>query len=531
MVAEVALDLLSFERRHLDGPRHPVAFSLLSPVRRTMDHIPSPLPDLADNLPLPQRTLGSLRWLDVDARQGFVLALLLVCCVAVLDYVTGYELRLAILYLLPIALSTWTGGPRAGMLIVAAASVCWLITFRSTHAYSREIYFYWEGLVMFAVYILFVWLLARLRIALRRADERFLRVLEELHAGVYVIDHDRSRIVYANRRLTDILDKDPFSMAAADLEARLGGGMIDEIGEPSSRSSRPGEARFVSREVRDAETGRWYLVQAGPVPWKRNRRVSLKVITDISAQKHSQSLKQQHRDMLHQTARLAALTEIASTLAHEINQPLMAIASYNDACLRLLRRSEPDRDDMVTALEKCRGQAIRAGQIISRMREFIRSRHPRPMPCDINAVVRESLDLADMQIEDNCLTARTVLAASLPPTQADPTLLAQVVVNLVQNAIDSMKSSSPTRRTLTVATGIHGDGSIVVSVSDQGQGLPDGIDDELYRPFFTTKPQGLGLGLSICRSVVEAHGGRLWHEVNAEHGCTFHFTVPPESPA
>jgi signal transduction histidine kinase len=112
-------------------------------------------------------------------------------------------------------------------------------------------------------------------------------------------------------------------------------------------------------------------------------------------------------------------------------------------------------------------------------------------------------------------------------TQADPTLLVQVVVNLVQNAIDAMQSSAHTQRALTVSTGMHTDASIIVSVSDRGQGLPDGIGDELYRPFFTTKPQGLGLGLSICRSVVEAHGGRLWHDPDRGPGCTFHFSVPP----
>jgi C4-dicarboxylate-specific signal transduction histidine kinase len=483
--------------------------------------------DLAESQPIPPVKRRGWRWTSLGAMPGFVVSLMVVACVAALDYVTGYELRLAILYLLPIALSTWAGGPRAGMVIVAAASLCWLVTFRSTHAYSQEIFFYWEGLVMFAVYITFVWLLARLHVALRRADERFLRVLEELHAGVYVIDHDRARIVYANRRLASMINNDPLSISVADLEGRFCGAMGAAIAEPGSRSSRPGEARFVSREVRDPATGRWYLVQAGPVPWNRNRHVSLKVITDISDQKHAQSLKQQHRDMLHQSARLAALTEIASTLAHEINQPLMAIASYNDACLRLLQRPESDRGDVVAALEKCRGQAIRAGQIISSMREFIRSRHPRPIDCDINAVVRESLDLVDTQIDDSCVTAKLVLADSLPLTQADPTLLVQVVVNLVQNAIDSMRLASPAQRALTVSTGIHTDGSIMVSVSDQGQGLPEGMGDELYRPFFTTKPQGLGLGLSICRSVVEAHGGRLWHEANQGPGCTFRFTVPP----
>ena len=109
--------------------------------------------DLAESQPLPTMKRRDWRWASLGAAQGFVIALLLVACVAALDYVTGYELRLAILYLLPIALSTWTGGPRSGMLIVAAASLCWLVTFRSTHAYSQEIFFYWEGLVMFAAYI------------------------------------------------------------------------------------------------------------------------------------------------------------------------------------------------------------------------------------------------------------------------------------------------------------------------------------------------------------------------------------------
>lgn len=483
--------------------------------------------DVAEIQPMPPEVM---RWGSLGAAQGFVIALLLLVCVAALDYVTGYEVRLAILYLLPIALSTWTGGPRAGMVIVAAASLCWVVTFRTTHAYSQEILFYWEGLVMFAVYILFVWLLARLQVALRRADERFLRVLEELHAGVYVIDHDRARIVYANRRLAGMMDKDPLSVSAADLEGRFCGAVDTAVAEPGSRSFPPGKARFVSREVRDPVTGSWYLVQAGPVPWNRNRHVSLKVITDISEQKHALSLKQQHRDMLHQSARLAALTEIASTLAHEINQPLMAIASYTDACLRLLARPQADLRQVLAALEKCRRQAIRAGEMISRMREFIRSRHPRPTQCDVNAVVHEAVDLTDFHAEDAGVTIEMALAAALPPTHADPTLLVQVVVNLLQNAIEAMRNCAPRQRSCTIATGMHEDGSIMVSVSDHGSGFPDGIGDAIYQPFFTTKPQGLGLGLSICRSVVEAHGGRLWHEVRPEGGCTFHFTVAAGSP-
>jgi C4-dicarboxylate-specific signal transduction histidine kinase len=481
--------------------------------------------ELVESRPLPSANNWDGRKGSVGAAPGFVISVVLVAAVAVLDFVTGYEFRLAPLYLLPVALSTWTGGSKAGMAIVIVASLCWLFTFHSTHAYSREIFFLWEGLATFAVYVLIVWLLARLRAALRRADERFLCVLEQLHAGVYVVDHDRGLILYANRRLASLIDADPSSISAFGLEERFGAALRGRPAEQIPAWLR-GKTRFVTGEVRDPSTGRWFLVQAGPVPWSRHRDVSLKVITDISEQKHAQALKQQHRDMLHETARLAALTEIGSALAHEINQPLMAIASYTDACLRLLHRPEGNQADVVTALEKCRRQAVRAGQVISRMRDFISSRHPQPRACDINAIVRESLDLADIQIERARISVETRLAESLPLARADPTLLAQVVMNLLQNGIEAMRGFAPIWQTLTVATSVHADGSILVSVSDRGQGLPEGVGDAVYRPFFTTKPQGLGLGLSICRSVIEAHGGRLWHEVNQESGCTFHFTVP-----
>jgi C4-dicarboxylate-specific signal transduction histidine kinase len=496
----------------------------------TMNHIDSPLPEIAGNLPLSQPIASNLRWLEVGAEPGLVLAVVLVCCVALLDYVTGYEVRLAILYLLPIALSTWSGGPKAGMLIVAAASLCWLVSFRSSHTYSGEVFFYWEGLAMFSVYVAIVWLLARLRAALRRADERFLRVLEELHAGVYVLDHDRAAIAYANRRLGSMLGVEASSLRASELEQRFGAAPAACYSVPPAHAGTT-HTVFVSAEVRDKATGRWYLVQSGPVPWTRNRRVTLRVITDISEQKHAASLRQQHRDMLYRTARLAALAEIASTLAHEVNQPLMAIASYTDACLRLLAQPRPDDGEVVGALEKCRRQAVRAGAIISRMREFIRSRHPHPRACDVNTVIRESLDLVDVHIEEVCVNVEVAVADDLPPIHADPTLLVQVVVNLLQNAIDAMRGCPLSQRTCTVATRRNGDGAILVSVADRGCGLPEGSGDDLYRPFFTTKPQGLGLGLSICRSVVEAHGGDLWHEATPGGGCTFHFTVPATRPA
>lgn len=451
--------------------------------------------------------------------------------IAVLDYAAGYELRLAILYLAPIALATWTGGARFGVAIVALASLAWFASFRSAHVYDRDIYFYWDGCVMAATFIAFVFLLARLRVALNRADERFLRVLEELHAAVYVVDSQTRSIVYANRCLARMVSGEFVASSLAELERRFGATTGPGAASGEQRTQLESDAAgFRSAEVCDPASGRWYLVQTGPIPWNHNRRVILRVITDISEQRHARVLKQQHQDMLHQTARLAALAEIASCLAHEINQPLMAIASYNDACLRLLAATPADRGEIGAALEKSRGQAMRAGQIINRMRDFIRSRHTHPTRCDLNEIVRESLALLETQLEENAISAKLALAPSLPKAHADRILLIQVVVNLVQNAIDALRAVAPVRRKLFISTRGDADNAIVVEVSDQGEGLSDAIKDRLYAPFVTTKPQGLGLGLSICRSVVEAHGGRLWHADNGGAGCAFFFAIPAEAP-
>lgn len=473
--------------------------------------------------PLPRAAVLARRAAD-STPAALTLAVVLTALVAALDYATGYEARFAILYLIPIALATRAAGLRAGVLIVALSSLSWLVSFRSTHPYSGQLFFYWEDGAMASVYLAFVVLLARLRVALMRADERFLVVLEELHAAVYLADEDTGRILYANRRLSHMIDTDPYTLNAGDLKQRFAQGEV----AAAAALGESGSGGFVSREMREQASGRWYLVQTGPIPWKSNRRVGLHVITDIEEQKHAQALKRQHRDMLHQAARLAALSEFAASVAHEVNQPLMAIASYTGACLRMLRAGEIDRDEFVTALQGSRDQALRAGQIIARVREFFRSRQPQASFCDINALVHESLELMETQLENSSMTTVLSLARDLPMVQVDHTLLVQVIVNLLQNALDAMAESSPYHRRLRISTAHTDAGEIVFAVSDHGSGIDEAIEDQLYTPFFTTKPKGLGLGLSICRSIVEAHGGRMWHTANADGGCTFHVSLPAE---
>ena len=477
--------------------------------------MPESTPPQADALALLRRIVAS----PVAA---YGLALLMVALVAALDRATGYELRFAVLYLAPIVLAAWVGGLTAGVLFVALSCFLWLLSFGSSHPYSGDFFFYWEGVAMLAVEIAFVFLLTRLRVALSRADERFVHVLEELQAAVYVADHDSGRILYANHNLARLLDADPDSLDARELGERFG---ITPLATPQ------GQTEFVSREIRNPASGRWYLVKSGPIPWTSRRQVSLQVITEITELKQAQALKRQNQEMLHQTARLASLAEIASTLAHEVNQPLMAIATYNDAGLRMLGGTRFNKDDLVTALQRSREQALRAGKIIRGVRDFIRSRRTTPTDCDINALVRHALDLLEAPLDENGIDVALSLSDTPLQARADQTLLVQVILNLAQNAIEAMAKNDPARRKLSIASTRTAEGTIIVSVSDQGRGIPADLGEQPYMPLFTTKMQGMGLGLSICRSVVEAHGGRIWHGKNVDGGCSFHFSLPPESDA
>ncbi len=453
----------------------------------------------------------------------FILALVLIALVAVADYLTGYGVRLALLYLVPITLATWFGGLRMGVLVAITTVLTWVASFHSIHPYSHAVYYYWEGAVMIATFLTFVLLLDRLRAALARADERFLRVLEGLHAGVYVVDDRSGRVLYANRRLTRLLNGDPRQLHANDFERRFVEGNRTAA-KPSDAVDETADHPQAS-EVRDDANGRWYLVHTGPIPWLRGQHATLKVMTDISAQKQAQLLKRQHEETQRNATHLVTLAEIASRLAHEINQPLGAITGYHSACLRLLASGQHDAREVVGAIEKCQEQVARIAQIVNRTREFVRRRGPTPSPADLNAIIREAVQLMELDLERGEARVQFDLAPALPNVLADRVLVVQVVVNLLRNAIEAMQTAAVDSRVIKIRTA-HESGVVLATIADRGAGIPPTMTDRLYTPFSTTKAQGLGLGLSICHSVIEAHGGRLWHTSNPGAGCSFHFALP-----
>jgi two-component system sensor histidine kinase DctS len=222
--------------------------------------------------------------------------------------------------------------------------------------------------------------------------------------------------------------------------------------------------------------------------------------------------------------------EMASTLAHELNQPLAAIASYNTGCLNLLERGCKPQD-IRPALEKIGVQAQRAGKIIRRVHDFVRKSEPKRAPCSLGEVFEDCLGFVEADARKHRI--RIVCETpQLPPIPADRLMLEQVLLNLIRNGMEAMATTPEAHRSLRIKTEVSAT-ELRVSVSDHGSGIAPEIRDKLFSAFFTTKPEGMGVGLSICRSIIEFHRGRLWAEDNPHSptgsGTIFIFTLPLEA--
>lgn len=245
---------------------------------------------------------------------------------------------------------------------------------------------------------------------------------------------------------------------------------------------------------------------------------------DVTQRRQQEEQSAIHRAELAHVARLSTMGEMASGLAHELNQPLAAIANYARGSLMRLRQEGGTSDRVLNAIEQIADQAERAGQIIRRMRNFIRKREPRRSTAQINELIHEAVAMTDVEARHAGVRVRKQLDSAVPLLLVDHIQIEQVVLNLLRNAIEAMQQTPPERRELLVSSRLH-DRHVHVQVSDHGRGLGSNIHN-VFDPFFTTKAEGMGMGLTISRSIVEAHGGRLWASDNPGGGSTFHFTLP-----
>jgi len=251
-----------------------------------------------------------------------------------------------------------------------------------------------------------------------------------------------------------------------------------------------------------------------------------------------ENARERQKEMDH-IARLSILGEMASNLAHELNQPLGAIANYARGCTRRLEMGTVEPAQMVEVTRAIAEQAERAGQIVTRIRNFVRKRASQPAPTAVNEAVDAAIALCEGQARNGNAVIVRHLAGGLPLVLADRVQIEQVVLNLVKNALDAMQDATGAGgsgetagvedgniRTVTVHTGLDGEGRVEVDVADRGSGVSAEARARLFDPFFTTKPGGMGLGLSICRTIVEAHGGHLWATDNPGGGTVMRFVLP-----
>ncbi len=362
--------------------------------------------------------------------------------------------------------------------------------------------------------------------SLKTTNERFETVLDSLDVSVYVSELDSNSILFANARLRETFPGISVGQDAREFETGFVESPVTRY--PTLRLVRddgePGEV--LVDELEHRATNRFFLMRTRAVRWVDGRLARLTTLGDVTDRVFAERIRQTQQEKLTRTSRLMSIGEIASTLAHEINQPLAAIANYVNGCIRRLRGNGNPDPTVIAAMEKAEAQVSRAGAIISRVRDFVRTREPDRRPLDINALVTETAELVESDDEARALRVPFDLEANLPQVFADRIMIEQVLLNLLRNAREAMQHLKPHERVAIVRTRrIDGD-MVAVEVLDRGTGIPAEAASQLFSPFFSTKADGMGMGLNICRSLIEYHEGRLTFEDNTGGGTIFRFTIP-----
>ncbi len=247
---------------------------------------------------------------------------------------------------------------------------------------------------------------------------------------------------------------------------------------------------------------------------------------DITERKRAEEHTRQLQADLAHMSRLSSMGEMATGLAHELNQPLTVITNYAQGCVRRLKTNAISEEELESILGRIATQARRSSSIIRGLENLVRKSSARQTDIDVNQSIMEVAELANAEAAQHHAKARFELEPNLPSVKADQTQLQQVILNLVQNGCEAIEDMPTRRREVTVRTKQRKDSQLEIAVSDCGAGIPEELSERLFEPFVTTKAHGIGMGLAISRSIVESHGGRLWATPNRSGGTTFHFTLP-----
>jgi len=365
--------------------------------------------------------------------------------------------------------------------------------------------------------------------ALRESEERFRQLAEHLHEVFWIVDITSLQILYVSPAYEAIWGRSCRSLYEHPTD------WLNAI-HPADR---PGvQHAFLRKKVTGAYNQEYRILRPdGTIRWIRDHGFPIHNATgqiyrfagiaeDITERKQAKEQMQQHQTELARMAHLSFAGGMASGLAHELNQPLAAIVNYTNGCLRLLRSGKVNPNRLIKAMEEVTSQALRAGEIIHHLRRLVRKEEPERAAIDINKLVQEVTRLAAPEAQQHNIRIQLKLADLAASIFANNIQIQQVVLNLVRNSIEAIEEGKTRRRELTLQTKPAGDEAIEITVADTGPGLSPEALEQLFLPFFTTKANGMGLGLSITQSIVEAHGGCLWVTPNPDQGVTFHFTLP-----
>ena len=383
----------------------------------------------------------------------------------------------------------------------------------------------------------------RIRDQLSASHERFTTVLEGLDASVSVLSVQQGELLFVNRsyRLWFGADARGHQMMAGGavgvVPFAADGDDVDGLsGLPTAELTESGTS---PREVYIESLQKWFDVRARYLQWTDGRLAQMLIATDITARLRAEEQAAVQAEKAQVTSRLVTMGEMASSVAHELNQPLTAITNYCNGMVSRVKADSIKQDDLIAALQKTARQAERAGQIIHRIRSFVKRSEPQRQASEARQIVEDAVDLAGIELRRRNVAIHTYVAQRLPDIQVDPILIEQVLLNLLKNAAEAIDSAQlpPQRRHIELRvvprhTPEEG-GVIEFSVTDMGPGIKDEVIGRLYEAFFSTKAEGLGIGLSLCRSIIESHRGRMraqnLYNGALAVGCRFSFTLPVET--
>ena len=368
----------------------------------------------------------------------------------------------------------------------------------------------------------------RIQMELRTSEDRWQSLLENPIFGVNLLD-EHQRFITANQTYQTML-----------------GYSIDELRQLTPLDlSVPGEREINEALIKEMQEGKrqhfemikrlrrkdgkliWISLYVFAITdWKSGANLTFGIAFDITEKKQAQDALQEMRAELARNARVNQMVAMTGSIAHEINQPLSAIVANASAGLRWLERTTPDVDETRTVLQEIVDEGHRAGEIIKGIRAMFRADDKSRVSVDLNELVREVLVLTQDERRNGQIEVHSELDENLPSVTADRVQLQHVLFNLMTNAIDAMESVTDRNRILRVKSKPNGSAGVLITVEDSGIGIAPENINRIFSAFFTTKSHGMGLGLAICRSIVESHGGRLSASPNYPHGAAFQIVLP-----